>query len=174
MSSKPKPNSPEEYGALTKLEKAAIQEWIKLAIQPANQYTDRSSYGIKHDFERVGFYISNGEFKGAMLAAGYTPKDEKALNWVFKVKATCPVKLLRKHHLYEREGFGLYHLDPVSRCPFDILIAKWLTIQGRTGIVQLGGDLITPSHMFFILGKSSQPADLSSFGNAMFHLIIEE
>ena len=50
------------------------------------KYSTRTSYGIKHDFEREGFYLTNGQFKGAMLAAGYDPEKANELNWTFKIK----------------------------------------------------------------------------------------
>ena len=48
------------------------------------------SYCMKHDFEHepYGFYIRNGAFQGAMLAAGFCPVDERELNWRFRVKPT--------------------------------------------------------------------------------------
>ena len=44
-----------------------------------NNYT---SYGIKDIFEREKhFYISNNQFKDAMLLCGFLPVDETELNW---------------------------------------------------------------------------------------------
>lgn len=76
---------PEAYDQLRPLEKEILTYWIEHAICGAVRYSKRSSYGIKHDFEREGFYITNGQFKGAMLAAGYQPKSTRELNWIFKI-----------------------------------------------------------------------------------------
>src|SRR5215216_889971 len=80
---------PEAYARLAPAEQAALLEWIRLAIKPAKT-VDRSttSYGIKHDFEKVGFYITNGQFKGTMVAAGYAPVDPNELNWEFRIRPT--------------------------------------------------------------------------------------
>lgn len=77
---------PEAYNDLGQVEKEALAYWINHAMCNAARYSQRTSYGIKHDFEREGFYITNGQFKGAMLAAGYQPEDASELNWMFKVK----------------------------------------------------------------------------------------
>ena len=77
---------PEAYSDLTPLQKEALAYWIDHAMCYATRYSKRTSYGIKHDFEAEGFYITNGQLKGAMLAAGYQPEDAKELNWTFKVK----------------------------------------------------------------------------------------
>jgi hypothetical protein len=77
---------PEAYEALSPLEKEVMAAWIALAMEQATKYSPRTSYGIKHDFEMEGFYITNGQLKGAMLAAGYQPENAKELNWTFPVK----------------------------------------------------------------------------------------
>jgi hypothetical protein len=77
---------PAVYDELNQAEKDALAYWIEHAICKATKYSNRTSYGIKHDFEREEFYITNGQFKGAMLAAGYQPEDAQELNWTFKIK----------------------------------------------------------------------------------------
>jgi hypothetical protein len=77
---------PEAYDELSQIKKDAIAYWIEHAICKATKYSKRTSYGIKHDFEHGGFYLTNGQFKGAMLAAGYQPEDAQELNWTFKIK----------------------------------------------------------------------------------------
>lgn len=79
-------DQPEAFNMLDPLEKAALLAWIGYAMRPASRYSDHTSYGMKHAFEHVCFYATNGQFKGAMLAAGYEPEDPTELNWVFKVK----------------------------------------------------------------------------------------
>ena len=54
-----------------------------------------TSYGLKHVFGRryrkvlsgtfESSYVTNGQFKGAMLKAGFDVKDKTQLNWHFNV-----------------------------------------------------------------------------------------
>ncbi len=73
-------DTPEAYDDLTALEKDALAYWIDHAMCKAARYSKCSSYETKHDFEAEGFYVTNGQFKGAMLAADYQPKDARELN----------------------------------------------------------------------------------------------
>ena len=70
----------------------ALIAWISEHFEPSRKiYWHRSSYGLKHDFERdTGIYIYNGAFKGAMLKAGIIPVDDKKQNWNFKMKKKVP------------------------------------------------------------------------------------
>ncbi len=79
-------DDPRDFETLEVLEKAILLTWIAYAVQPHTNYGTYSSYGYKHMFADVGFYVTNGQFKGAMLAAGYEPKDRDAQNWVFLAK----------------------------------------------------------------------------------------
>ena len=51
-----------------------------------------TSYGLKHIFEeaRKGFYVTNAQFKAAMLEAGHKSNDESELNWNFKISEKSP------------------------------------------------------------------------------------
>src|SRR5579862_5350001 len=51
----------------------ALLAWIGYAIVEVGKKNSRSSDDIRHDFEHVGFVVSNGTFNGAMLASGYKP-----------------------------------------------------------------------------------------------------
>lgn len=96
---------PSRYEQLTAEEQATLQAWIAYMIVPAQKVYDRyTSYALKGFFERSrpvmaprngvkgfldlgyeGFYITNGQFKGAMLAAGYQPANANELNWRFRI-----------------------------------------------------------------------------------------
>lgn len=79
---------PEHYEQLTSDQKEVLQLWIASNLAPIVSINKRcTSYGLKHFFEAAtgGFYISNGMFKGAMLAAGYRIGDVAAKNWHFNV-----------------------------------------------------------------------------------------
>ncbi|MGI8913002.1 MAG: hypothetical protein ACR2JY_04285 [Chloroflexota bacterium] len=104
-----------EYAALSEAERATLATWIAAALRPTQTVNQRySSYGLKHVFEHTGsdgpmrdrtpghnrmrdlplvpapagFYVSNGAFKAAMLAAGYEPADYRATNWTFRFRWT--------------------------------------------------------------------------------------
>ncbi len=63
---------PDAYDRLTATAKEALHVWIRQARAPASPHnTTWSSSFLKREFEAVGFALTNGEFKGAMLAAGY-------------------------------------------------------------------------------------------------------
>ncbi|MBA2442601.1 MAG: hypothetical protein H0V53_09380 [Rubrobacter sp.] len=78
---------PAEYAELSAAERTALLSWIAEYISPRKTPNKRTSYGIKHAFEAStgGFYVSNGAFKGAMLAAGYEPVCPEELNWRFRI-----------------------------------------------------------------------------------------
>lgn len=63
--------------------------WIDEFISPSKyKNTRHNSYSLKHRFEKSdkGFYLTNNQFKDAMLAAGHFPVDQDALNWEYKIK----------------------------------------------------------------------------------------
>jgi hypothetical protein len=101
---------PEAYEKLAPAEQAALLEWTRLAIKPAKTIAPNTSYGIKHDFESVGFYISYGQLKGAMLTAGYAPVDPDELNWEFRIRPTGKRSKSRNGAIYHVE-----HLTPQER-----------------------------------------------------------
>ena len=79
---------PEHYAQLTPPQKESLQIWIATNLAPITSLNKRcTSYGLKHFFEASpdGFYISNGMFKGAMIAMGYHVEDVSAQNWHFNV-----------------------------------------------------------------------------------------
>jgi hypothetical protein len=84
-------NDPAGFQKLEPEQQTALVDWIRAVLVPAKKVFRRNSYGMKHDFDREpdGFYVYNGAFKGAMLAAGFHPVDESDLNWRFRVKPAC-------------------------------------------------------------------------------------
>ena len=65
----------------------AIMNWISNSIAPRKTpLGGHTSYGIKHLLERdTGIYLTNNEFKDAMLQAGYEPVDPNELNWHYRI-----------------------------------------------------------------------------------------
>ncbi len=101
-------------------------------MEPAKSYEEQTSYGLKHNFEREAFYITNGQFKGAMLSLGYAPKDENALNWEFKVRQR--EKRSTKTHRYYN---SLNPYEKYQLCKFDATFAGLLLRAERLTIDQL-------------------------------------
>lgn len=88
-------DKPEEYEKLSKEEREIIIKWIKEKIIPRKTPNKRhSSYGLKHRFEHDkgsgGFYMTNGQFKGAMLICGYKPLYEDDTNWIYCISKNSP------------------------------------------------------------------------------------
>ncbi len=84
-------NDPAGFRKLETEQRNVLVDWIRAVLVPAKSIFRRNSYGMKHDFGREpdGFYVKNGAFKAAMLAAGFRPVDEHELNWRFRVKPAC-------------------------------------------------------------------------------------
>lgn len=92
-------NEPAEFKKLSKYEQTVLLSWIKNNILPKKTANyNYSSYGLKHLFENAsgGFYITNGMFKGGMLAGGYVSVDVSELNWYFRISQKFPALKNRK------------------------------------------------------------------------------
>lgn len=87
-----KTNSPSYFLKFSDKEQETLVNYCLVAFVPSD-YTlkDSSSYGMKHIFENspTGFYVSNGQFKGAMLMAGFIPVNPHELNWNYKIDKGC-------------------------------------------------------------------------------------
>jgi hypothetical protein len=79
-------NSPERYHELPINEKISIRGWVRENV--VRQRAPLSSYALKHIAEeQLHFYVGNGEIKGAMLEAGYTPlttSRSRGVNFYFQ------------------------------------------------------------------------------------------
>lgn len=73
-------------------EQESVRTWIHKSIKPRKTpLMTRSSYGIKHILERdTGIYLTNNEFKDAMLLEGYHPTDPNSLNWHYCISKKSP------------------------------------------------------------------------------------
>lgn len=88
-------NHPDEFKTLSDDEQATLTTWINRNLISHKTVNQRhTSYGLKHLFERDrengGRYITNGMFKGGMLACGYLPVNKRELNWRFKISEKSP------------------------------------------------------------------------------------
>jgi hypothetical protein len=82
-------NQAHAYEQLTTEKRAALATWIARTLHPikaANQY--QSSATLPGVFTRStgGFAVTNGQFKGAMLAAGMQPVNTAQLYWTFHIR----------------------------------------------------------------------------------------
>ncbi len=86
---------PENFEEMSDERKEFLLNWISENLRPIKTINlNHTSYGIKHWID--GEYFTNGEFKGAMLKAGYKVKDLNATNWHFNISERSPIILKRK------------------------------------------------------------------------------
>jgi hypothetical protein len=69
-----------------------VLNWIKEKILPRKTvYSCITSYGLKHILDRdIGIYLTNNQFKDAMMMCGYKPKDANELNWHYFISGKSP------------------------------------------------------------------------------------
>jgi len=81
---------PDEFEQLSSQKQDALRLWIRRTLEPKKTIGGRNSYsyGLKHLAERdLGWYVSNGELKGAMVAEGYRWRVcEGTPNWEFNCR----------------------------------------------------------------------------------------
>lgn len=85
-------NSPKDFSKLSDNEQEELIKYCLTSFVPASTTNwSTTSYGMKHTFEDLpyGFYLSNGQFKGAMLIAGSLPVNPHELNWCYMVDKGC-------------------------------------------------------------------------------------
>ena len=91
-------NGWEDKGLLSdksKAEQEMVLSWIREHIKESRRVLrSRSSYGLKHDLQRdTRIYLTNNEFKDAMMLSGYMPVDPDELNWHYRIRVvTKPEK----------------------------------------------------------------------------------
>lgn len=105
-------NHPSDFEMLNNAEQKVLLYWIEHAIEYKGQWSKETSYGIKHDFEREGFYITNGQFKGAMILMGHMPKHDHELNWVFCIRKIYTRKIVSNYdHMDYQNRYSLAGID---------------------------------------------------------------
>ena len=89
-------NSPNDFKKLSKKEQKILVQWINENLTKTKGFCkEYSSYYLKHVFERdkIGFYITNGMFKGAMIEAGFKIRNKNDVNSFFNVSAKSITKI---------------------------------------------------------------------------------
>lgn len=71
-----------------------ISKWIKDNILPSSSVNLRyTSYSLKHLLENdIHIYLTNNQFKHAMMLAGYMPEDPNELNWRYCIELVRDIK----------------------------------------------------------------------------------
>ena len=95
-------NGWEDSGLITeKDEMDEVLDWIRVNFLPAkNVLHGHTSYGLKHILQDdTGIYLTNNEFKDAMMLCGYEPSNPNELNWHYRIKKRSPAfSLWRKRY----------------------------------------------------------------------------
>lgn len=72
--------------------KVKIVRWCQTQFVATKSFNKaHTSYGLKHILERHdNTYLTNGQFKAAMLLAGFSCEDTNELNWHFNIAESSP------------------------------------------------------------------------------------
>jgi hypothetical protein len=129
---------PRAYDTLSREEKEALQYWIGHAIQVATKVDDDySSYGLKHEYEReTNLYVSNAQFKGAMLVAGYLPVKLGEQSWRFMIQPMHEER--RSSRQNQRIHEPIYRSAPQGEQDpqFAALVQAALAFRKGNGVIQ--------------------------------------
>ncbi len=76
-----------------------VLNWIKSGFIPRKtENRSHSSYGLKHYLQdETGIYLTNNQFKDAMMICGFYTKDPNKLNWHYGISEKSPVFLRNKN-----------------------------------------------------------------------------
>lgn len=86
-------NDNHHFSDLTEAEQKMAIRWLRYNILPSTTpLEDHSSYCMKHVLEkRTNIYMTNNQFKEAMLRCDFAPVDTDELNWHFFISKTSPI-----------------------------------------------------------------------------------
>ena len=81
------------FNELEREEQEKALKWIKANIEPRQTPLEgHTSYGMKHVLEhRTNIYMTNNQFKEAMLRCGFYPVKVDELNWHFCISKVSPI-----------------------------------------------------------------------------------
>jgi hypothetical protein len=78
---------------LTDIEIKTLDNWIMANILPQKAPNKNyTSYALKILFEQApgGFFITNKQFKEAMVRCNFSPVNKNKLNWEFRISLKSP------------------------------------------------------------------------------------
>lgn len=86
-------NDKSHFSDLSAEEQNLALTWLEWNIYGAhNVLRGHTSYGMKHVLEsRTNIYMTNNQFKEAMLKLWHFPHDVNTLNWEFSIKKGSPI-----------------------------------------------------------------------------------
>ena len=76
-----------------------VLKWCKEYFIPTKTFNEKyTSYGLKHILQdQNNTYLTNGQFKGAMVLSGFKVKDIEELNWVFNISMQSAALKIKLH-----------------------------------------------------------------------------
>lgn len=97
---------PQAFLSLTEEQQKRLVAWCCRWEKIKSTNHNNTSYGLKHAFgsSQGGFYVTNGQFKGAMLIAGFTPSDPNKLNWNFNISRKSVKQIFQEAQQNRRRG----------------------------------------------------------------------
>ena len=83
----------EHFCDLSEAEQEKALAWIKANVIPRETPLDgHTGYGMKHVLEhRTNIYMTNNQFKEAMLLCGFYPVTVDELNWHYCISRKSPI-----------------------------------------------------------------------------------
>jgi len=83
----------EHFKDMSEPEQIIVRKWLSYNLLPAQSVlSGHTSYGMKHILEsRTGIYMTNNQFKEAMMECGFFPVVVDELNWRFRIKKSSPM-----------------------------------------------------------------------------------
>lgn len=77
---------------LSPMEQQAVFRWIRAnLIHRKSPNPHQTSYGIKHIIQRdLNIYLTNNQFKDAMVMCDFFPVDERDVYWKFFISQKSP------------------------------------------------------------------------------------
>jgi hypothetical protein len=121
---------------LSETEQKKALTWIRANVIPRDTPLDgHTSYGMKHVLEdRTNIYMTNNQFKEAMLLCGFYPVEIDELNWRYCIS--------RKSPIFKRQEDGRDGLL-MPECVMEYPHAEWVYRHGAwecSNCGETGGD----------------------------------
>lgn len=86
------------FKELSEAEQDKVLGWIKANVFPRQTpLYGHTSYGMKHVLQhRTNIYVTNNQFKEAMLLCGFYPVEVDVLNWNYSISKKSPIFKLQE------------------------------------------------------------------------------
>lgn len=88
---------PVEFLNLDSNVQSLVLTWCKNFFIPTKSFNDKhTSYSLKHILQDYdGTYLTNGQFKGAMILSDFKVKNIEDLNWIFNIAENSAALMLK-------------------------------------------------------------------------------